>query len=99
MLKNLSTQQAAAAAAARAQLAQQQQQYAEQKALMEKQALDQKNALDAERRKIAERESAQMTARRRSGKRSLLSSARMNPELGLASLNPDETQMKTLLGA
>jgi len=66
---------------------------------MEKQAKDQTAALDAERRKIAERESSQMTARRRAGRRSLLSTARMTPELGLMSPTTDENQVKTLLGA
>lgn len=98
MLRNLTVQQTASADAAKAQLYQQQKQYEEQKISMEKQAKDQAAALDAERRKIAERESAQMTARRRAGKRSLLSSARMNPELGIAS-SVDETKMKTMLGA
>ena len=98
MLRNLTVQQTASADAAKAQLYQQQKQYEEQKLSMEKQAKDQAAALDAERRKIAERESAQMTARRRAGKRSLLSSARMNPELGIAS-SVDETKMKTMLGA
>jgi hypothetical protein len=98
MLRNLTVQQTASADAAKAQLYQQQKQYEEQKLSMEKQAKDQASALDAERRKIAERESAQMTARRRAGKRSLLSSARMNPELGIAS-GVDETKMKTMLGA
>lgn len=98
MLRNLTIQQTAAADAAKAQLYQQQKQYEEQKFAMEKQAKDQAAALDAERRKIAQRESAQMTARRRAGKRSLLSSARMNPELGIPS-GVDETQMKTMLGA
>jgi hypothetical protein len=36
-----------------------------------------------------------MTARRRSGRRSLLSEARLNPELGIT----QEEQQKTLLGA
>jgi len=98
MLRNLTVQQTASADAAKAQLYQQQKQYEEQKLSMEKQAKDQAAALDAERRKIAERESAQMTARRRAGKRSLLSSARMNPELGIPS-GVDETKMKTMLGA
>lgn len=83
LMQNLSAQQAAAAEAARATLAQQQKQYAEQKAMMEKQAAEQAAALDAERRKIAERESAQMTARRRAGRRALLSSARLTPETGI----------------
>jgi len=98
MLRNLTVQQTASADAAKAQLYQQQKQYEEQKVSMEKQAKDQAAALDAERRKIAERESAQMTARRRAGKRSLLSSARINPELGISS-GVDETKMKTMLGA
>jgi phage-related minor tail protein len=83
LLQNLSAQQAAAAEAARATLASQQAQFAEQKSMMEKQAKDQAAALDAERRKIAERESAQMTARRRSGRRALLSEARLTPETGV----------------
>lgn len=84
LLQNLSAQQAAAANAARASLAQQQAQFAEQKAMMEKQAKDQADALNEERRKIAERESALMTARRRSGRRALLSEARLTPETGLS---------------
>lgn len=83
LLQNLTTQQMAAAEAAKATLAQQQQQYAEQKASMEKQAADQAAALDAERRKIAQRESAQITARRRAGRRALLSEARLTPETGI----------------
>lgn len=83
LLQSLSAQQAAAAEAARATLLQQQEQFAEQKAMMEKQAKDQAAALDAERRKIAERESSQMTARRRSGRRALLSEARLTPETGI----------------
>lgn len=84
LMSTLSAQQQAAAEAAKAQLAQQAQQYAENKAAMEKQAADQAAALDAERRKIAERESAQMTARRRAGRRALLSEARLTPELGIS---------------
>jgi hypothetical protein len=83
LLQNLSAQQAAAADAARATLMQQQSQFAEQKAMMEKQAKAQADALNEERRKIAERESSQMTARRRAGRRALLSEARLNPETGV----------------
>lgn len=83
LLQNLSAQQAAAADAARATLASQQAQFAEQKAMMEKQAKEQADALNAERRKIAERESSQMTARRRAGRRALLSEARLTPETGI----------------
>jgi hypothetical protein len=97
-MQGLTAQQGAAAEAAKAQLFQQQKQYEEQKMMMEKQARDQAAALDAERRKIAERESGQMTARRRAGRRSLLSTARINPELGLAPAANDENQLKTLLG-
>ena len=98
-MRSLTAQQSAAAEAAKAQLFQQQTQYAEQKAMMEKQAKDQTAALDAERRKIAERESGQMTARRRAGKRSLLSAARINPELGLivnAFNPPDPVKLATV---
>ena len=56
----------------------------------EKAALAKKTAqtaaeLEAERRKIAEQESARMTAVRRGGRRTLLSEARLVPELGLGS--------------
>ena len=100
LMENLTAQQKQAADLAQVQLSQQQKQYAEQKATMEKAAADQAAALEAERRKVAERESAQMTARRRSGRRALLSSARMTPEIGLAGLaTTDETKPKTMLGA
>ena len=79
---------------------QQQAQFAEQKAMMEKQAKDQAASLDAERRKIAERESAALTARRRAGRRSLLSQSRLTPETGLAGVaaNDEQNRVKTLLG-
>lgn len=95
LMQDLTAQQRQAADLAQAQLAQQQKQYEEQKLTMEKQASEQAAALEEERRKIAQRESAQMTARRRSGRRSLLSQARLNPELGIT----QEEQQKTLLGA
>lgn len=95
LMQDLTAQQRSAADLAQAQLAQQQKQYEEQKLTMEKQAAEQAAALEEERRKIAQRESAQMTARRRSGRRSLLSEARLNPELGIT----QEEQQKTLLGA
>lgn len=95
LMQDLTAQQRSAADLAQAQLAQQQKQYEEQKLTMEKQAAEQAAALEEERRKVAQRESAQMTARRRSGRRSLLSEARLNPELGIT----QEEQQKTLLGA
>jgi len=95
LMQDLTAQQRSAADLAQAQLAQQQKQYEEQKLTMEKQASEQAAALEEERRKVAQRESAQMTARRRSGRRSLLSEARLNPELGIT----QEEQQKTLLGA
>jgi flagellar biosynthesis GTPase FlhF len=95
LMQDLTAQQRSAADLAQAQLAQQQKQYEEQKLTMEKQASEQAAALEEERRKIAQRESAQMTARRRSGRRSLLSEARLNPELGIT----QQEQQKTLLGA
>lgn len=95
LMQDLTAQQRSAADLAQAQLAQQQKQYEEQKLTMEKQAAEQAAALEEERRKVAQRESAQMTARRRSGRRSLLSEARLNPELGIT----QQEQQKTLLGA
>jgi len=83
LMTNLSTQQAQAAETAKAQLAQQQEQYAEQKTLMLEQQAAQAKALEEERRTTAQRESARLTASRRSGRRSLLSEARLNPEAGL----------------
>jgi len=67
---------------------------------MERQAREQADSLSAERRKIAERESAALTARRRAGRRSLLSQSRLTPETGLAGVaaNDEQGQMKTLLG-
>lgn len=98
MMENLTAQQAAAAEAAKAQLFQQQQQYAEQKAAAEKAAAAQAKALEEERRKTAQRESAQMAARRRSGRRALLSEARLTPETGLAPLEEGGIRMTTRLG-
>lgn len=98
LLENLAAQQRAAAEAAKAQLYQQQQQYQEQKTAMEKAAAEQAKAIQEERRKIAKREAAQMTARRRSGRRSLLSKARLTAETGLPSLDEGEIRMTTSLG-
>jgi hypothetical protein len=98
MMENLTAQQAQAAEAARAQLAQQQAQYGEQKAAAEKAAADQAKALEEERRKTAQRESAQMAARRRSGRRALLSEARLTPETGLAPIEDGGIRMTTRLG-
>ena len=97
LMQNLTAQQQQAANAAMLQLQEQQKQYQEQKLTMEKQAADQAAALEAERRKIAERESAQMAARRRSGRRSMLSEARLNPELGVTDQTTETP--KVLLGA
>lgn len=98
MMENLTAQQAQAAEAARAQLFEQQKQYSEQKAAAEKAAADQQKAIDEERRKTAQRESAAMTARRRSGRRALLSEARLTPETGLAPLEDGGIRMTTKLG-
>lgn len=98
LLEDLAAQQADAAETAKAQLYQQQQQYEEQKAAMEKAAADQAKAIQEERRKIAKREAAQMTARRRSGRRSLLSQARLTAETGLAPLGEGDIRMTTSLG-
>lgn len=97
LMQNLTAQQQQAANAAMLQLNEQQKQYQEQKLSMEKQAADQAAALETERRKIAERESAQMAARRRSGRRSMLSEARLNPELGVTDQAAEAP--KVLLGA
>ena len=96
LMQNLTAQQQQAANAAMLQLNEQQKQYQEQKLTMEKAAADQAAALQEERRKVAERESAQMTARRRSGRRSLLSEARLTPEVGVMG---QEEAPKVLLGA
>lgn len=98
LLQNLAAQQLAASEAAKAQLYQQQKQYQEQKAAMEKAAAEQAKAIEEERRKIAKREAAQMTARRRSGRRSLLSQARLTAETGLAPLDEGQIRMTTSLG-
>jgi hypothetical protein len=83
-MTNLTREQQMNAERAKAQLFLQQQQYAEQKLAMEQQAADQRKSLEEERRKIAERESNRFRARRRSGRRALLSEARLNPEVGVA---------------
>jgi DNA replication protein DnaD len=84
LMTNLTREQQMNAERAKAQLFLQQQQYAEQKLAMEQQAADQRKSLEEERRKIAERESNRFRARRRSGRRALLSEARLNPEVGVA---------------
>jgi len=83
-MQNLTMQQQQAAETARAQLAEQQKQYAEQRAEMAKQQEAQAKALEEDRRKMAQRESSRLTAARRSGRRALLSEARLSPETGLA---------------
>jgi len=98
LMENLTSQQYQAAEAAKLQLAEQQKQYQEQKTSMEKAAADQAAELEAERRKIAQRESSQMTARRRSGRRALLSEARLTPETGLAGMSMEDQQVTSLRG-
>lgn len=56
---------------------------AEEKARLETEAKKASDAIDAERRKLGEQEAARLKSMRRSGPRSLLSDARLNPELGL----------------
>jgi hypothetical protein len=98
LMENLTSQQSQAAEAAKVQLAEQQKQYQEQKISMEKAAADQAAELEAERRKIAQRESSQMTARRRSGRRALLSDTRLTPETGLAGMGVEDQQVTSLRG-
>jgi len=98
LMENLTSQQYQAAESAKLQLAEQQKQYQEQKTSMEKAAADQAAELEAERRKIAQRESSQMTARRRSGRRALLSEARLTPETGLAGMSMEDQQVTSLRG-
>lgn len=95
--QTLAQQEQARVAAER--LEQEKKRYAEEQARVaaekatfeaEKAALEKKTAqtaaeLEAQRRKIAEQESARMTAVRRGGRRALLSEARLVPELGLGS--------------
>jgi len=97
-MANLTREQQMNAERAKAQLFLQQQQYAEQKLAMEQQAADQRKALEEERRKIAQRESSQLTARRRSGRRALLSQARLTPETGLAATAEEYTNKAVVAG-
>ena len=68
---------------AREQFENQKMQYAENKLAMEKQAKEVQAAADEERRKAAAYEASTLKARTRGGRRSLLSSQRMDAELGL----------------
>jgi hypothetical protein len=56
---------------------------AEEKARLESEAKSAADTLDAERRRLGEQEAARMQSLRRGGGRSLLSTSRLNPELGL----------------
>jgi hypothetical protein len=68
---------------AREQFESQKSQYADNKLAMEKQAKEVQAAADEERRKAAAYEASTLKARTRGGRRSLLSSERMDAELGL----------------
>jgi hypothetical protein len=60
---------------------------AEEKSRLEAEAKKAADEIDAERRKMGEAEAARLKSLRRSGYRSLLSDARLNPELGLGGDN------------
>lgn len=60
-------------------------QAAQEKARLEAEAKKRTEELEAAQREMAERESGRLRAARRSGRRSLLSQARLSPELGLDS--------------
>jgi membrane protein involved in colicin uptake len=60
---------------------------AEEKSRLEAEAKKAADEIDAERRKMGEAEAARLKSLRRSGSRSLLSDARLNPELGLGGDN------------
>jgi membrane protein involved in colicin uptake len=60
---------------------------AEEKSRLEAEAKKAADEIDAERRKMGEAEAARLKSLRRSGSRSLLSEARLNPELGLGGDN------------
>jgi len=62
---------------------------ADEKARLEKAAKEQASTLEAERRDYAEKEAGRLRAARRSGRRSLISDVRLNPELGLGALGGD----------
>jgi single-stranded DNA-binding protein len=68
---------------AREQFETQKSQYSENKLAMEKQAKEVQAAADEERRKAAAYEASTLKARTRGGRRSLLSSERIDAELGL----------------
>ena len=57
--------------------------FAAEKAKLEEEAKKRQEELEAAQREMGERESARLRASRRSGRRSLLSQARLSPELGL----------------
>lgn len=58
-------------------------QNASNKAELDKQAKQMADDLEAEKRRMGEQEASRLKSMRRSGSRSLLSDARLNPELGL----------------
>lgn len=58
-------------------------QYAENKLAMDQKAKEVQAAADEERRKAAQQEASALKARTRGGRRSLLSGARMDAELGI----------------
>ena len=59
-------------------------QYAQNKLAMDQKAKEVQAAADEERRKAAQQEASALRARIRGGRRSLLSDARMDAELGVA---------------
>jgi hypothetical protein len=80
---------------AKEQFAQQQLQYTENKLAMEQKAKEVQAAADEERRKAAAQEASFLKARTRGGRRSLLSSERMDAELGLGmTLGASGTRMQ-----
>jgi hypothetical protein len=73
------------AAVARQRLEAETAKFAEERAKLEAEAKRRSDELEAAQREMGERESSRLRASRRSGRRSLLSQARLSPELGLNS--------------
>jgi hypothetical protein len=73
------------AAVARQRLEAETAKFAEERAKLEAEAKRRAEELEAAQREMGERESSRLRASRRSGRRSLLSQARLSPELGLNS--------------
>lgn len=67
--------------------------YEQEKAKLESETAARTAELEAQRRSVAEKESARMKAARRGGTRSLLSEARLSPELGLTSTTDQYNQV------